>query len=112
MMPRWFALQKAFGGRVHPVVFADDRPSKSLMHTHFDRLVEGSIIEIPAETEGMPFKALCDFMMRGGKRIEPMKIEGTIGFLPMREASCQQGMPCRDTDNCPDPVGCGMVVSP
>jgi hypothetical protein len=26
-----------------------------------------------------------------------------------REATCQQGEPCRDTDNCPDPIGCGFV---
>lgn len=27
----------------------------------------------------------------------------------VREATCQQGEPCGDTDNCPDPIGCGFV---
>lgn len=27
-----------------------------------------------------------------------------------REATCQQGEPCGDTDSCPDPIGCGFVA--
>lgn len=30
----------------------------------------------------------------------------------LNPASYQQGMPCGDTDNCPDPVGCGFEMPP
>jgi hypothetical protein len=34
--------------------------------------------------------------------------EKRSGQTTQREATCQQGEPCGDTDSCPDPVGCGF----